>query len=151
MAKGFLSHVDFSAGDPEKSIAFYDVLLTSLGYTRYRALGAEWQDPKPTRAAWGLEYDDGTSFGIDLRPATSNATRIYDRCEPGPHHIAFSVDSDDEVDEVYRSMVLIGAEVLDAPSQYGGQQGYGEYYYAAFFADPDKFKVEVVHAKGLDK
>jgi hypothetical protein len=48
-------------------------------------------------------------------------------------------------------MVLIGAEVLDAPSQYGGQQGYGEYYYAAFFADPDKFKVEVVHARGLDK
>ena len=148
MAKGFLSHIDFSVGDPEKSIPFYDMLLTSLGYKRYRALGAEWQEPKPIRAAWGLQYDDGASFGIDLRPATSNSTRIYDRYEPGPHHIAFNVDSDDEVDEVYRSMVQIGAEVLDAPTQYGGQQGYGEYYYAVFFADPDKFKVEVAHARG---
>lgn len=145
VARGVLSHIDFSVGNPGLSIHFYDVLLTGLGYNRYREPGAAWQEPQPTRAAWGVQYGDGTSFAIDLRPAGHNVTRTYNRFEPGPHHMAFSVDSDAEVDEVYRSMVKIDATVLDAPFQYGGQPGYGAYYYAVFFADPDGFKVEVVH------
>lgn len=150
MPKGFLAHVDFSVGDPGLSIRFYDALLTELGYKRYRASGNDWEEPAPSRAAWGIKYDDGNSFGIDLRPAVTSPDRRYDRAEPGPHHMAFMVGSDEEVDLVFRAMVGVGAEVLDEPSDYGGRAGYGDHYYAVFFADPDGFKIEVVHAQGFD-
>ena len=39
----------------------------------------------------------------------------------------------------------VGAEILDAPADYGGQPGYAAGYYAAFFADPDGLKLEGVH------
>ena len=35
----------------------------------------------------------------------------------------------------------VGAEILDAPAEYDYNPG----YYAAFFRDPDGFKLEVVH------
>jgi glyoxylase I family protein len=145
MSRGALSHVDFSVGDPHRAISFYDRLLTTLGYRRWRGDDPAWQEPNPTRAAWGIVYPDGGTFGIDLRPATTNADRTYDRYEPGPHHMAFHADSDELVDAVHRAMVAAGAPVLDPPCNYGGQKGYGDYYYAVFFADPDGFKVEVVN------
>jgi glyoxylase I family protein len=149
MAHGHLSHLDFSVGDPARSIAFYHALLTSLGYERFRASGAEWQEPAPTRAAWGIRYRDGSSFGIDLRPARQASRRRYDRYHPGPHHLAFQVNDDASVDAIYRVMVEAAAEILDPPFDYGGRAGYGHHYYAVFFADPDGFKVEVVHAMGF--
>jgi len=45
-------------------------------------------------------------------------------------------------------MLAAGATVLDPPADYGGQPGYGEGYYAAFFADPDGVKLEVVYLAG---
>jgi len=144
MARGYPSHLDFSVGDPRRSIAFYDALLTALGYRRFRAGGAEWQEPEPTRAAWSIRLPDGTHFGVDLRPATRQ--RDHDRGEPGPHHLALQVDDDASVDAVHQTMRSAGARVLDAPHQYGGEPGYGHHYYAVFFGDPDGFKVEVVHA-----
>ncbi len=149
MTNGLLSHIDFSVGNPEESILFYDVLLTGLGYTRWRASSEEWQEPNPTRAAWGVSNLDGTTFGIDLRPA-ERGDRRYDRYEPGPHHIAFNVDEDKDVDAVFESMCELGAEVLDEPTNYGGQPAYGDHYYAVFFADPDGFKIEIVHSRGFE-
>jgi catechol 2,3-dioxygenase-like lactoylglutathione lyase family enzyme len=46
---------------------------------------------------------------------------------------------------VHAAVVSAGGEVLDAPTNYAGQTGYGEYYYAAFFADPDGVKLEVCY------
>lgn len=147
MARGHLSHLDFSVGDPARSIPFYHTLLSALGYRRFRADDEAWREPAPSRAAWAIRFPDGTSFGIDLRPAHEDRRhRRYDRTEPGPHHLAFQVDDDAAVEEVHRAMRAAGAEVLDAPCDYGGRPGYGRHYYAVFFADPDGFKVEVVHA-----
>jgi hypothetical protein len=42
-------------------------------------------------------------------------------------------------------MIAVGATVLDPPADYGGQTGYEEGYFAAFYADPDGVKLEVVH------
>ncbi len=138
MVNGTLSHIDFSVSDLEKSILFYDTLLPALGYRRWR------------QSAWGLEYPDGSVFGIDLRPAETGIGRSYNRYEPGPHHLAFNVDADAAVDAIFERMREAGAEVADAPANYGGQPGYGSHYYAVFFFDPDGFKVEVVHSIGFE-
>jgi catechol 2,3-dioxygenase-like lactoylglutathione lyase family enzyme len=125
-------------------------LLTGLGYQRWRNTEPEWQEPSPTRAAWSIRYPDGSSFGIDLRPAReASRRRRYDRYRPGPHHLAFQVESDAAVDTIHGIMQETGAEILDPPSDYGGRAGYGAQYYAVFFADPDGFKIEVVHAPGF--
>ncbi len=150
MRTGLPSHLDFSVGDPSSSIPFYDVLLTALGYERHRGSSAEWQGSSPTRAAWGITLEDGSRFGIDLRPATSSPDRAYNRYEPGPHHLAFGAATDAEIDRVYEVMLEAGAKVLDEPRNYGGTSGYGAHYYAVFFSDPDGFKVEVVHAEGFN-
>lgn len=147
---GLPSHLDLSVGDVTKSIAFYHPLLTALGYTRFRADDNEWQEPHPSRAAWGVRHSDGRAFCIDLRPATSNLTRTYDRFEPGPHHLALNVGSDSDIDDIYKVMLAANATATDLPANYGGQPGYGDHYYAVFFADPDGFKIEVVNARGLD-
>jgi catechol 2,3-dioxygenase-like lactoylglutathione lyase family enzyme len=59
--------------------------------------------------------------------------------------VAFHADSDAVVDRVHGEIAAVGGAILDPPRHYGGQPGYGEHYYAVFFADPDGFKIEVCH------
>jgi catechol 2,3-dioxygenase-like lactoylglutathione lyase family enzyme len=143
---GPLAHIDISIGYPERSIPFYTAFFEALGYRRWNVPRPEWQGPSPSRATWGIRYPDGARFGVEVRPARPESRdRRYDRYEPGPHHLAFHAASRAVVDRVHRAMVAAGAVVLDPPADYSGQPGYAEGYYAAFFADPDGVKLEVVH------
>jgi glyoxylase I family protein len=143
---GPLSHIDISVGYPERSIPFYDAFLRALGFRRWRISSPEWSGANPTRATWGKKYSDGSRFDIEVRPAAEESRdRRYNRYEPGPHHLAFHAESDAHVDRVHAAVVAAGGDVLDAPQNYAGRDGYGEYYYAAFFADPDGVKLEVCY------
>lgn len=143
---GALSHIDISVGYPARSIPFYDALLQALGYRRWRIDHPEWAGEDPSRASWWIRLADGMDFNIEVRPARADARdQRYDRYAPGPHHLAFHAEDDAAVDRAYASVLNVGGEILDAPANYGGQAGYGEYYYAAFFADPDGLKLEVCH------
>jgi len=143
---GAVSHIDISVGFSARSIAFYDAFLPALGFRRWQADLPGFTGEAPERAAWGLKLAGGAWFGIEVRPARDDAReRRYDRYAPGPHHIAFHAESPAKVDEVHAVMVAAGAEVLDPPTDYSGQAGYGEGYYAAFYADPDGLKLEVVY------
>ncbi len=143
---GTLTHIDLSVGDPNRSIVFYDALLTGLGYRRIASNLPGFAGDEPRRAGWSLKYPDGGSFAIEVRPADDEKReRRYDRYAPGPHHLAFHADTRERVDQIHASMRAIGAEVLDPPFDYSGQAAYSEGYYAVFFADPDGVKLEVVH------
>ena len=143
---GPLSHIDLSVGYPERAIPFYEALLTALGYRRLPVDAPEWSAPSPSRATWGIHYADGSRFEIEVRPAsTEQRDQRYDRYAPGPHHLAFHADSEGTVEAAHRAVVLAGGEVLDPPMEYGGRTGYGEQYFAAFFADPDGVKLEVCY------
>lgn len=143
---GPLSHIDISVGYPEKSIPFYAAFFEALGYRRWNVAMPEWQGSSPSRATWGMKYPNGARFGVEVRPARAESRdRRYDRYDPGPHHLAFHAESRAVVDRVHRAMLSVGATVLDAPTDYGGQPGYDEGYYAAFFEDPDGVKLEVVY------
>lgn len=143
---GPLTHIDLSVGRPERSIPFYAAFFEALGYRRWNVESPEWQGANPTRATWSLRYAEGARFEVEVRPARPESRdRQYDRYEPGPHHLAFHAASREAVEQVHRAMLDIGAEVLDPPTDYGGQAGYGEGYFAVFFADPDGLKLEVAH------
>ncbi len=145
---GQLNHIDISVGYPEKSIPFYDALLTALGYTRSEIEAPDWGGENPSRATWGIKYCDGSRFDIEVRPARPESRdRAYDRYEPGPHHLAFHAENEQTVVEVYEAVVAANGKVLDPPVEYGGQSGYGKQYYAVFFSDPDGVKLEVCYSK----
>ena len=150
-ASGSLSHIDISVGSPDKAIPFYDALLSSLGYRRWVIDHPEWSGESPSRATWGRRNSDGSRFDIEVRPADPVLSDIrYNRYRPGPHHIAFHADSDSTVDAAYHAVHAAGGNILDPPRNYGGQPGYGKYYYAVFFADPDGFKIEVCYVPGAN-
>jgi glyoxylase I family protein len=149
---GPLAHIDISVGYPEKSIPFYAALLEGLGYRRWTIDSEEWREPNPTRATWGVRCGDELRFAIELRPAReSSRDRRYDRYEPGPHHLAFHADGPDTVKYVHSALVSLGADVLDAPSDFSDEPGYAKGYYAAFFSDPDGMKVEVAHIPSANR
>ena len=143
---GPLTHIDISIGYPARSIPFYASFFEALGYRRWKVAMPEWQEPNPSRATWGIKYPNGARFDVEVRPARPESRdREYDRYEPGPHHLAFHAESRDVVERVHRAMREIGATVLDPPTDYSGQPGYDDGYYAVFFADPDGMKLEVAH------
>lgn len=141
---GPLAHIDISVGYPERSIPFYAAFFEALGYRRWTLDLPEWQGDQPTRATWGLVHLNGARFDVEVRPARfESRDRPYDRYEPGPHHLAFHAANRSVVERVYEAMVGVGATILDPPTDYAGQPGYGDDYFAVFVSDPDGLKLEV--------
>jgi catechol 2,3-dioxygenase-like lactoylglutathione lyase family enzyme len=148
---GPVSHIDLSVSDVGRAIPFYEALLEGVGFTRWRGPERHFAGDPPERAAWFLVCG-GAIFGIELRPSSGeNRARRNDRYSPGLHHLAFHADSRERVDRVNARVAAAGGEVLDAPADYSGRAGYGEGYYAAFFADPDGVKYEVVFLPGTNR
>jgi catechol 2,3-dioxygenase-like lactoylglutathione lyase family enzyme len=83
------------------------------------------------------------SIGI-VKASGEGGRRPHDRYSPGLHHVAWGVDSREEVDRMYEVVQRIGAKVLDVPADYP-QYNNGGGYYAVFFADPDGLKLECVY------
>lgn len=124
-----MDHLDLSVGDFSRSVAFYDAVLTELGFERVSNDGTVvWRSP---------------DIEIGVRAAeTANASDGYDRYRVGLHHLAFRAESRAAVDRFHEFLEQSGYLILDAPADY---PAYGDGYYAVFFADPDGMKLEVVH------
>ena len=131
MIRGSLSHLDLTVADLSRSVPFYDQILGRLGYRCLDEAGAG-------SPCWGVSDSDGGYFNIALQQARSGVS--HDRRAPGLHHVAFHVDSREDVNSFHAFLELVGAEVLDPPAEYSYTPG----YYAVFFADPDGLKLEVV-------
>ena len=129
-AKG-IQHVDLAVADVERSLAFYLNLLGPLGwveevrYTTYRG----------TEEVVYLK-EPATHTRLGLRPADGGAHRYYD---VGIEHLAFEVDSRDEVDAAHQRCVADGARIHHPPEEDRDIDG----YYALFVFDPDGMRMEV--------
>ena len=135
MIRGSPSHVDLSVSELDVSVSFYDRFLGRLGYRRLSEAGAG-------APCWGVTDDAGGVFSIALQPTKSEGgVRLHDRYSPGLHHLAFHADSRSDVDDFCAFVRDMGATILDDPAEYDYTTG----YYAAFFADPDGLKLEIVH------
>ena len=120
-----LHHVSFGVSNLERSAAFYDAVLTVLGYVRV------WTDA--TAVGYGL------AAGQDLFAVKLKAS---DAVAPGPgFHLAFTAPSREAVARFHAEALAHGGQDNGAP---GLRPAYGSNYFAAFVIDPDGYRIEAV-------
>jgi catechol 2,3-dioxygenase-like lactoylglutathione lyase family enzyme len=121
-----LHHLSFGVSDLIRSAAFYDAVLSTLGYTRV------WADA--TAVGYGLP-GGGDKFAIRLEPEGETTV-------PGPKfHLAFAAPSRESVDRFHAVALENGGRDNGGPELC---PDYGEHYYAAFVIDPDGYRIEAV-------
>ena len=121
-----LGHVDLVCSDLKRSLAFYAAVFGPLGL----------QDPVVFAGDQGeeihyLRFPTAGSGSLGLRQALS--TQDFVLYAPGLHHVAFAVDSREDVDTAHRAAVAAGATILHPPRLW---PQYHAAYYALFFEDP---------------
>ncbi len=124
-----IHHVDLAVRDVERSLAFYLQLLGPLGLeedSRYRSY-------RGTEEVVYLRY--GEQF-LGLRPADGGEHHYYD---VGIEHVAFYVDSREEVDAAYERSLSMGARIHYPPEEDRDVEG----YYELFVFDPDGIRLEI--------
>ena len=126
-----IHHVDLAVSDVERSLAFYLAVLGPLGLR-------EWRRQRSYRGSEEIIYlamGDRDQY-LGLRPAEGGEHRYY---EVGLEHLAFYVDSREDVDAAYQRCLDIGARVQFLPAEDRDLEG----YYELFVFDPDGLRIEV--------
>jgi len=131
MPSNGVHHVDLVVSSIERSLPFYRELLGPLGYNRIGEVEGERGE-----TIW---YLGGAACAVGLREAQTEGET--DRYRIGLHHLAFNAASRDVVDERHEWLVGSGAAIESAPREYTYIPG----YYAVFFYDPDRIKLEILH------
>jgi catechol 2,3-dioxygenase-like lactoylglutathione lyase family enzyme len=132
-----LGHVDLVCRDLQKSLAFYAAVFGPLGLAEPFLVEGERGEQ-----IHYLRFPARGSGSLGLRQALEE--QEFELYAPGLHHLALTVETRADVDAAHRAAVEVGAEVLYAPRAW---PQYHPEYYAAFFLDPDGFRVEVSAAR----
>jgi catechol 2,3-dioxygenase-like lactoylglutathione lyase family enzyme len=127
-----VAHIFVTAGDFEASKAFYMKLLPFLGL-------------REVMNAAGVYYAVGGRTGFAVRaPRPDHEGERFVQGRVGLHHVCFRARERDEVDEVHRFLVEIGATIVHPPQD----DQYALGYYSVLFEDPDGVRLEVNHVPG---
>jgi len=130
-----INHVDLTVSDVVRSIDFYTRLLGPLGFGEYDRYPSYRGSEEVVYFRFGQQY-------LGLRPADGGAHHYY---EVGIEHLAFFVDTREEVDDAYQRCLAMGANVHYPPEL---DRDIADYY-ALFVFDPDGIRVEVACAPGV--
>ncbi len=125
-----LHHVEIYVSDLARSRTFWQWLLCEeLGYKVYQ----EW--PK------GVDFIFEKTYIVFVQTEEKHLDTTYNRCRTGLNHLAFHARSKSHVDDLTAKLRERGITILypDRHPYAGGPD-----YYAVFFEDPDRIKVEVV-------
>ncbi|HEY1711034.1 MAG TPA: VOC family protein [Rhizomicrobium sp.] len=127
-----VAHIFITAGDFEKSRAFYRQLLPFLGL-------------KPVADTPFVYYCVGgrTGFGIEAPPPWSNGKRFVQGAV-GLHHVCFRARSRADVEEAHGFLENMGAHIVHGPQE----DAYAPGYYSILFEDPDGTRLEINHVPG---
>jgi catechol 2,3-dioxygenase-like lactoylglutathione lyase family enzyme len=131
-----LYHVQLNVGEDARSLTFYRELF---GYLEYRTLEL---------APDVLGFTNGTTDFWVLPTPRERRGRRFHRKNTGLNHLAFGVRRRLDVDDFVAGFLRPRA----IPSLYGTPRHFPEYhagYYAVFFEDPDRLKLEVAHVPGV--
>jgi catechol 2,3-dioxygenase-like lactoylglutathione lyase family enzyme len=124
-----IQHVDLCVADVERSLAFYVELLGPLGL----------EEDIRVPSYRGTEEVVYLRFGeqdLGLRSSDGGEHRYYG---VGIEHLAFEVDTREEVEAAYERCAAAGARIHFPPEEDRDVED----YYAFLVFDPDGFRVEV--------
>lgn len=126
---GQLHHVEIYVTNLTRSREFWDWLLSRLNYEVYQ----EWDA--------GVSFRLGATYLVFVQTESKYLDIPYHRCGTGLNHLAFHGGSRADVDRLTEELRARRIAILyEDRHPYAG----GEDYYAVFFEDPDRIKVEVV-------
>ena len=126
---GLVHHIEIYVSDLTRSTEFWGWLLEALSYEFYQ----EWD--------LGRSWKLGDTYLVFVQTEERFQDPPYHRCRTGLNHLAFHALSRTHVDEVTQELKARGIPILYSDRHpYAG----GEDYYAVFFEDPDRMKVELV-------
>jgi GrpB-like predicted nucleotidyltransferase (UPF0157 family)/ribosomal protein S18 acetylase RimI-like enzyme/catechol 2,3-dioxygenase-like lactoylglutathione lyase family enzyme len=127
---GSLHHLEIYVSDLEKSTAFWSwFLCEKLGYKLFQT----WNE--------GRSYILGDTYIVLVQAESRFLDIPFHRCRPGLNHLAFKAESKLQIDQITRELEEHGGKILYKDRHpYAG----GDSYYALFFEDPERIKVELV-------
>jgi glyoxylase I family protein len=132
-----IHHVDLTVSDVPRSIEFYTGLLGPLGFREYGRYPSYRGTEEVVYFSFGHQQ-------LGLRPADGGEHHYYN---VGIEHIAFFVDTAEEVDEAYERAVAMGANIHYPPEL---DRDIADYY-ALFVFDPDAIRVEIACWPGVER
>jgi catechol 2,3-dioxygenase-like lactoylglutathione lyase family enzyme len=130
--KARVYHLQVNVHDAAVSLPFWKALL---GYLEYRTV-------HEARDVAG--YSNGTTDLWLIATERAHAGAGFHRKRAGLNHVAFRVERREDVDRFRREFL----EARGIPTLYDTPRDFPEYapgYYAVFFEDPDRLKLEVAH------
>ncbi len=127
---GIIHHIEIYVSDLERTILFWEWLLTKkFTYEIYQ----QWDS--------GISFKLGETYIVFVQTEKKYLRNPYNRKNTGLNHLAFHCSSKEFVDTLTKELKEKNINILYADKHpYAG----GENYYAVFFEDPDRIKVEVV-------
>ena len=131
---GIIHHIEIYVSDLKKTILFWEWLLTKkFTYEIFQ----KWDS--------GISFNLGETYIVFVQTEKKYLSNPYNRKNTGLNHLAFHCSSKEFVDTLTKELKEKNINILYADKHpYAG----GENYYAVFFEDPDRIKVEVVADEG---
>ena len=134
-----VDHIQITVQDIALAARFYDRLMPLFGFDLQKRTGATL----PEQEFEVVEYSHPRlAFAITSPRPSVRADPVHRRRPGSLHHLAFRAKSRSEVDELYRRIESIGAQIVAPPREYPEYTPTG--YYSFFFKDPEGIKYEVV-------
>jgi len=127
-----MAHVILTAGDFEKSTAFYRELLPFLGMSL--VMDNEM-----------MLYGVGVRTALGVRPPSEeHKGEKFVQERVGLHHLCFRSKDRESIDELHEWLKKRSATIVHEPEQGPWAPG----YYSILFEDPDGVRLEVNHVPG---
>ena len=124
-ARRMLHHISLGVRDLQRSAAFYDAVLSALGYVRV------WADHKAVGYGHAGGQDE-LAIKISVKGLVA----------PGAgFHLALVAPTREAVAAFHRTALEHGGRDNGVP---GLRPNYGPNYYSAFVVDPDGYRIEAV-------
>ena len=119
-------HLGITVDDVARGIRQFDPVMQALGFTRYDAEN-------------GVSWHTGDETELILFPAREEGTGPHRHGRVGWQHLAFAVDSRDEVDRLHAIALDAGWNAVREPKLY---PRFNERYYASFVEDDNGIRIE---------
>ena len=127
-----MDHIEIYVSDLENSFKFYSWLLPKFGFKVFQ----EWDE--------GFSYRKNDFYIVFIQTKGQYLPSTYHRCHVGLNHLAFHCDKIETIDHIHQycldnHLTLLYEEYYPYAA--------GKKFYAVFFEDPDRIKIEVMLRK----